>query len=276
MGLSALAVLATTVCASPSAEAVPAAGVLTLAVKPAPYFQVGTVGEIQDWCGDPQPLVWSQANVTLSFKASAPAGINHYQSDSDIGDEVLSAQPGASWLASNYDGTCGGGASTATEWFITAFDNAGHSVTKMETFSFSLLRWNNANANAVDIPPAIDRWAFSTGWSTSTCACADGGSQTFSTKKGASGFYLSNTTTGEHLGLMMAKGPGRGRAKDYIDGVLKGTVDTYAATNINRVYVWDSGPLTAGQHTVKVVNQATAGRPRIDVNAMGSLQGSVS
>ena len=49
--------------------------------------------------------------------------------------------------------------------------------------------------------------------------------------------------------------------------MLKGTINTHTGANINRVLVWDSGPLTAVTHTIKLVNVATAGHPRIDLNA---------
>jgi hypothetical protein len=36
---------------------------------------------------------------------------------------------------------------------------------------------------------------------------------------------------------------------------------------LNRVLTWTTTGLTAGHHVFKVVNPATAGHPRIDVNA---------
>jgi hypothetical protein len=79
------------------------------------------------------------------------------------------------------------------------------------------------------------------------------------------------TAAGEHRDLMMATGPARGRADIYLDGVRRATIDTYAPTNGNRVYVWDSGSLSKGSHVIKVVNRATPGRPRIDINAMSTF-----
>jgi hypothetical protein len=43
-------------------------------------------------------------------------------------------------------------------------------------------------------------------------------------------------------------------------------VDTCAAANTNRVVMWDKGLLGTANHTIKVVNLATAGRPRIDID----------
>jgi hypothetical protein len=66
-------------------------------------------------------------------------------------------------------------------------------------------------------------------------------------------------------------GPARGRAAIYVDGKYRTTIDTYAPVNGNQVYVWDSGALSKGTHAIKVVDLATPGRPRIDVNAMSSF-----
>ena len=65
----------------------------------------------------------------------------------------------------------------------------------------------------------------------------------------------------------MAKGPGRGQADVFVDGVKTATINTYAQANSNRVIVYDKWML-AGVHTVKVVNKATAGHPRIDLDAV--------
>ena len=70
-----------------------------------------------------------------------------------------------------------------------------------------------------------------------------------------------------HVALVMAKGPARGKAAIYFDGGYVTTVDTYASVNTNRVVMWDKGLTGTANHTIKVVNLATSGRPRIDVDA---------
>ena len=80
---------------------------------------------------------------------------------------------------------------------------------------------------------------------------------------------LSTVVTGDgkHVALVMAKGPARGKASLYFDGSYVKTIDTYAATNINRVVMWDKELNGTSSHTIKIVNQATSGRPRIDIDA---------
>ena len=52
-----------------------------------------------------------------------------------------------------------------------------------------------------------------------------------------------------------------------LDGTWLMNVDTFASVNTNRVVVFARG-MTAGVHTLAVVNHATPGRPRIDVDAV--------
>ena len=106
------------------------------------------------------------------------------------------------------------------------------------------------------------------GWARTSCACAIGDSMLRTSTKNRS---LSTVVNGQgrkdHVALVMAKGPGRGKAAIYFDGKLAKTVDTYAKANTNRVVVWDRELAGTGNHTVKVVNLATSGRPRIDIDA---------
>ena len=105
-------------------------------------------------------------------------------------------------------------------------------------------------------------------WARTSCTCAIGDSMLRTSTKNAS---LSTVANGQgrkdHVALVMAKGPGRGKAAIYFDGTLVKTVDTYASANTNRVVVWDKELAGTGNHTVKVVNLATSGRPRIDIDA---------
>ena len=71
---------------------------------------------------------------------------------------------------------------------------------------------------------------------------------------------------GDQVALVMALGPGRGRASIRIDGTWLTNIDTFAAVNTNRVVVFRRMP--AGTHTLTIVNQATPGRPRIDLDAV--------
>jgi len=72
---------------------------------------------------------------------------------------------------------------------------------------------------------------------------------------------------GDHVAVVMALGPNRGRASIRIDGAWFMNVDTFASVNTNRVVVFQRR-MPAGTHTLTILNQATPGRPRIDVDAV--------
>jgi hypothetical protein len=66
----------------------------------------------------------------------------------------------------------------------------------------------------------------------------------------------------------MEKAPNRGKFTLVVDGVNRGTVDTYAASATHRIIVWSGRVSAAGSHTVRITDQATPGRPRIDLDAV--------
>ncbi len=106
------------------------------------------------------------------------------------------------------------------------------------------------------------------GWARTSCTCAIGDSMLRTSTKNASlSTVVNGGGTNLHVALIMAKGPARGKAAIYFDGAYVTTVDTYAAANTNRVVIWEKGLPGTANHTIKVVNLATTGRSRIDVDA---------
>lgn len=65
----------------------------------------------------------------------------------------------------------------------------------------------------------------------------------------------------------MAEGPGRGVASIRLDGRWLMDIDTFAPVNTNRVVVFQR-MMTAGTHTLTILNHGTSGRPRIDLDAV--------
>ena len=74
------------------------------------------------------------------------------------------------------------------------------------------------------------------------------------------------------VALVGAKGPTRGKARIYIDGVYVATIDQWASRGASRVvqFTRNVNPATAHTMTVKVVG--TARRPRIDIDAVLALR----
>ena len=243
-------------------------GPISITVPVSATVQRGSTATLDDFCGLGPPVVWTVATATVAWSAHTSTGtiMNYdiYQNTSETGPQLWKTVtvPKLTDLISNYDGSCGGG-SANDGWTIVARDTSGHTVSATVHGYLSVDRWNNYN---VDFLP-VGTWTYSGQWATSTCLCADGGTQTYATTVNASATYTMHATLGRHFALMMAKGPTRGSFALYQDGALKATISTYTTANTNRVIVWTSRALTAGTHVFKIVNLATAGHSRIDVNA---------
>jgi hypothetical protein len=182
-------------------------------------------------------------------------------------DDSVGATPfSATYTATNndYDGQLGDGEDSTVGWVVGATDcngnsSAVHIYSRPTVYQENGFNWDGGNATGT---------VSSTGsWGTVSCACASGRTMTMTTAKGASISYTDTyDEDGEHMAIVMAKGPGRGSAAVYVDGVKKATVNTHASANTNRIVVFER-KMPPGQHVVKVVNLATKGHPRIDVDA---------
>jgi hypothetical protein len=165
-------------------------------------------------------------------------------------------------LTTDYDDQQGGGSFKVEGWNVVAHDCAGNTTTKF--------------TNARPVVTQEDGWTYgfpgvtvtySGVWGTSTCACWSGDKARKTTQAGAWVKLTRTWTAQETIGLVMEKAPNRGKVRIYVDGTLKATVDTHSATTVHRVIVW-KWRFGAGTHVVKVVNVGTAGRPRIDLDAV--------
>ena len=72
---------------------------------------------------------------------------------------------------------------------------------------------------------------------------------------------------GKSLGLISTRG-NRSKAKIYIDGRFAKTVDAYSSTFKPRRLIFERSWAKSGLHTIKVINSATPGRPRFDVDGL--------
>jgi hypothetical protein len=169
----------------------------------------------------------------------------------------------------DYDDQFGGGSFTTTNWSIQAHDVASNSVERAVYGAYvTVLQDDNAIST-------LDRVAdvsvdYTGTWQTALCGCFAAGSTHKTSAPGAAADIHVAVPASEgvrKIGLVMEKAPGRGKAQVFVDGVLKATVDTVAAAPKHQVVVWQ-GTLSTGHHVVKVVNLATPGRSRIDLDAV--------
>jgi hypothetical protein len=102
-------------------------------------------------------------------------------------------------------------------------------------------------------------------WTTSTYASFSGGSVRYATAAGASASY---TFTGRSVAFVTTRAISRGAVKIYIDGVLATTFDCYAASSTFRYVAFARTWASSGTHTIKLVVVGTAGRHRVDLDAI--------
>lgn len=175
-------------------------------------------------------------------------------------------------VGSNNYAPCGGPDYSIVQWSLTASDAAGNATTK--TLYGGQIRLTQ-DSNLADqanyaTQPTI---AYKGKWGLSVCTCWSDGGVHQTTGKGATAtitptpFSQSSGASNHHVGLVMQKGPNRGKFKVYVDGVARATVDLYAKTSQPRTIVWQTAFLAYG-HRIRIENLATPGRPRIDLDAV--------
>ena len=259
-----LAVLLSALAATSSAQAAADTTGPTLTVDAVSSYAVGQeTGDssfYEPW-GDffPDPA----AHRTYKWTARDDSGICRYTVDEEHGVEGWNEEGGEINVTTThsssgqYTFTVDGyyNSDDLSQIRINAYDCAGN-VT-------SVLRPGDWVAIERDYGPTIPA-----GWGRTSCTCAIADSMLRTSTRNASLSTVVNAGgTNLHVALVMAKGPARGKAAIYYDGRYVTTVDTYASVNTNRVVMWGKSLNGTRNHTIKVVNLATSGRPRIDIDA---------
>ena len=149
-----------------------------------------------------------------------------------------------------------GSAGATYEFAVRARDRAGN-LGPWSVFKRTVIPY--------DQPSAI----YSGTWGTYTRSGAYLGSVKGTSSRGAAAALRA---TGRGYYLLVTVGPGRGKAKVYVDGAYLKTIDTYAATTAYRRLIGIKAFTTAGPHTVRVVNLATAGRPAFQLDGVAVVQ----
>jgi hypothetical protein len=146
---------------------------------------------------------------------------------------------------------------TTFRYAARATDGAGRS----SAFSYGavLVPWVSQQGSGV---------SYGGTWHTVAISSASGGSVAYSTARGAS---ASLRFTGSSVSWVAARGPGRGSAAVYVDGIYRTTVSlastVYRARQVAYAINWSA----SGVHTLRIVNLGTAGHPRVDIDAFVRL-----
>jgi hypothetical protein len=246
----------------------------TLRLPPYAAFVVGSsIGPSAELPADPQPGDYSFFTFDIKelakWRARDASGICGY----DIATEYAGTAPTPiledtmktkyAVLGSDYVSEFGGGSFDVTGLRVTAYDCAGNST------------WKTIGTRAIVSQESDTALTYKGAWSTSDRGYLSGGHSAKTKQRGASvTINVDSPSWGDHLALVMEKGPNRGKAAVYIDGNYKKTINTYSAKTRHRVIMFDT-VLPAGPHTIKLVNKATCGHPRIEFDAVLTHRGIV-
>lgn len=271
LGVGALALLARP--AVSEADSTPP--ILNVATKAS--FAVGTqiTKDHRPDCTDHPPGdVWVFARQTFDWTGSDNSGSLRYsvtENSKGNGDSTVlehGADTSHTRWTTNANQECGGGSWMPASWDVTEVDPAGNQTTrKVRGGLFRLTQDSGASDDSGYAVPV--RVSYQGAWSTSRCSCWSNGTTRRSTTAGAAAVLKVTVPAGDtsHLGLVMASGPGRGSAGVLVDGRRRTTVSTWSSAKTFRTIAWQT-ELGPGQHTVRVVNAATSGHPRIDLDAV--------
>jgi subtilisin family serine protease len=162
-------------------------------------------------------------------------------------------------------------------WTTLTSSTTGRSSTvtlaTSRTYEIELLaRDHGANTSVTVLPvtPTVyqessSRFTWGGTWGTSTSSSFSGGKARFT---GTAGRWARFAVSGRSVSLVAAKGPTRGAANVYVDGVWKATINLYASKARYRSVVFTTAWATSGSHTLKVVAKGTGTHRRVDVDAV--------
>ena len=166
-------------------------------------------------------------------------------------------------VAGDYNGDFGGGSAVIIGYYVTARDCNGNATTKAVDEHIFVFQEDGTSATTFAPQPLT----YSGAWSQGTCGCFLAEHTAFATNSGARVTFTRTYTGSDQVALVMAMGPGRGKASIRLDGRWLTNIDTFASANSNRVVVF-ARAMSAGLHTLAIVNHGTPGRPRIDLDAI--------
>lgn len=223
------------------------------------------------------PVNWD-ASFTIPWTVTAPAGVcgqtltNSDYNDQGGPDDPYLGGPSYTQTISKTARSWNGGDGYWLDWarggenaYVTVKECNGVKV-RSNPVHVVLVTGDDHNPNGGT------HLSFSSGnWAIAHCTCFLGGTATYTTVKGASVSFSTPQpadATGVRVALLMPEGPSRGSAAIYVDNKYLTTVSTYhAGANVNGKINYQF--LLTGTHThvVRIVNLATTGHPRIDVDA---------
>ena len=168
--------------------------------------------------------------------------------------------------------TDGGAWTTVSTSLISP--SATHSLTTGHTYAFrvrgvdkagNMSGWaTGATFKVTRYQETSSRITYAGTWKTATGTRFLGGAAKKSSSVGAK---ASITFTGRSIAWVARKGPDRGKAAVYVNGIKVATVDLYAASYQDRRVAWVGAWTTTVSRKVTIKVLGTSGRPRVDLDA---------
>jgi subtilisin family serine protease len=171
---------------------------------------------------------------------------------------TLKKKSGSTWVTVTSSTTALLAASSVTFgksylWRVRSYDPIGHnSAADSPTEKPSLHQDSSSLAH------------YGSGWTTKSSSSASGGKTHTTSTANA---QMTFTFKGRSVSIISPKSSSRGSFDVYVDNVLTATVNTNASSPKPRIVVFAKTWTSTTTHTVKIVNKATAGHPRIDIDA---------
>lgn len=137
---------------------------------------------------------------------------------------------------------------------LVAIDGAGNPSAPVYGPTFRLTHYGETNS----------RISYTGSWSSSSSPAYWGSKAKAASRTGA---RATIRVAGRSIEWVARRGPTRGKAQVYVNGVLKATVDLYSPTYQNQRVVWAANWSTSATRTISIRVLGTSGRPRVDLDA---------
>ncbi len=201
--------------------------------------------------------------MTMSVRATWPAA-------TDPSDTITSYEIQRSIDSGAWGGTISTTATTRTATYadvrlkstirlrVRARDSSGDWSAWAESSSYTTVIVSDRSASV----------SYSGSWGRGSVTSAVGGTLTSTRFAGSS---ARHRFTGRAIGIVAPTGTTRGKARVYIDGAYKATIDLGTTATPRRV-VYAASWATSGTHTIELRCLGTAGRPLISLDALVILK----
>ncbi len=218
----------------------------------------------------------TQAQISSLISGSAPSGTPGAVREQFVQNSVMStgSTPTVPYKVSWGQGTCPDGSTyrvTLTTGGTSSTPFTGTALTTTVSLPVGASATIAVDCGGPSSATSFTSAGFQEGsasytgtWHSTTFAGAWGGTARYATAASASSSFRCASC--DAVAWVTDEDSAHGSAKVYVDGVLKATVNTQSSSTRNRVIAYQFQWASNGAHTLKIVNVATAGHPRVTVD----------